>query len=449
MQEMKTTVWFVTIAAILVILAVLMAPRRITPDAFLDQGEPFFPEFTNPNDATTLEVIEFDPERGQNRPFRVTFANGRWTIPSHHDYPADAADRLAKTAAGVIDLKKDDFRSNTISDQLFTGVLDPLDETAGLTGRGTRVTLKKNEQTLADLIIGYPVEGRPGFRYVRVPGSNRIYASRVDVDLSTRFADWIDTDLLQVVRRKIDQVAIDNYRVDERTRSVQQLEKITLNKGDDGWRTVGTKAEPDSAVVAEMLATLDTLTIVGVRPKPAGLSASLKADAEGGEIDHNTVFSLRDKGFFIGADGHLVSNEGEMVVRTTDKVYYTLRFGEVVYGSGLEISAGLGAEDPEGQSTQDVAARYLFVTTRFDKSELPPEPPQPTDREFQSKPDSLWTAQDSTNSARHNEYQVWQAQVERGERISRELNERFADWYYVISEDSFRKLKIRRADLTP
>ncbi|MBD3331495.1 hypothetical protein GF356_01490, partial [candidate division GN15 bacterium] len=124
MQEMKTTIWFVAIAAILVVLAWILAPQRITPDAFVDQGEPFFPDFTNPNEATTLEVIEFDPESGQARPFKVTFQDGRWTIPSHHNYPADAADRLAQTAAGVIDLKKDDFRSNTISDQPLTGTLD-------------------------------------------------------------------------------------------------------------------------------------------------------------------------------------------------------------------------------------------------------------------------------------------------------------------------------------
>lgn len=448
MQEMKTTVWFVAIAAILVVLAWILAPQRITPDAFVDQGEPFFPEFTNPNEATTLEVIEFDPESGQARPFKVTFQNGRWTIPSHHNYPADAADRLAQTAAGVIDLKKDDFRSNTISDQPLTGTLDPLDETAGLTGRGKRVTLKKHEETLADLIIGDPVEGRAGLRYVRVPGSNRIYASRVDVDLSTRFEDWIDTDLLQVVKRKIDQVVIDNYRVNERTQSVDQIEKLTLRKQDDEWDLVGLKADPDSAVVADMLTTLDTLTIVGVRPKPAGLSASLRADAEGGEIDRQTLFSLRNKGFFIGRDGSLVSNEGEMEVRTADHVYYTLRFGEVVYGSGLELSAGVGTEDTEQQQGESGAARYLFITTRFARDELPPPPAEPTNREFETKPDSLWTAQDSTNSARAREYQTWQARVERGERISQKLNERFADWYYVISEDSFGKLRVTRADLT-
>ncbi len=378
----------------------------------------------------------------------MTFTDGLWTIPSHHNYPADAADRLAETAAGVIDLKKDDFRSNTISDQPLTGVLDPLDETAGLTGRGKRVTLKKGEQVLADLIIGDPVEGRPSFRYVRIPGSNRIYASRVDVDLSTRFEDWIETDLLQVIKRKIDKVVIDNYRVDERTRTINQIEKTTLRKSDDGWDIVGVQADPDSAVVAEMLATLDTLTIAGVRPKPAGLSASLKADAEGGEIDRQAMFSLQEKGFFIGRDGNLVSNEGEMEVRTTDHVYYTLRFGEVVYGSGLELSAGVGGQSSAERTGDAGAARYLFVTTRFEKDELPPQPPQPSDRKFESKPDSLWTAQDSTNSARQKEYEAWLASVERGENISRELNERFADWYYVISEDSFGKLKVSRAELT-
>ena len=139
MNENKKTVVFVGVAVFLAALALVFAPRRITPDAFLDQGEPFFPEFTDPNEAVTLEVIDFDQNTGTADPFKVTFAGGRWTIPSHHDYPADGKERLAKTAAGVIDIKKDDFRSDAVSDHELCGVIDPLDETAGLCGKRFRL----------------------------------------------------------------------------------------------------------------------------------------------------------------------------------------------------------------------------------------------------------------------------------------------------------------------
>jgi hypothetical protein len=158
MDETKKTIYFVAAAVILAAVAFIMAPERLTPDAFLDQGETFFPEFTDPNEATTLEVITYDEATGSTTPFKVTYDGGRWTIPSHHNYPADAKDRLAKTAASVIDLKKDDFRSANVSDHAACGVLDPLDETAGLSGRGQRITIKgEGGKLLADLIVGKAV----------------------------------------------------------------------------------------------------------------------------------------------------------------------------------------------------------------------------------------------------------------------------------------------------
>src|SRR5688572_6200932 len=86
-------------ALLLAVVTVVTAPRNVTPSAFSDLGEAFFPDFQDPNAATTLEVIEFDEATAAAKPFKVTNENGRWTIPSHHGYPADGKDRLAQTAA--------------------------------------------------------------------------------------------------------------------------------------------------------------------------------------------------------------------------------------------------------------------------------------------------------------------------------------------------------------
>ncbi len=110
MNESKKTIIFAGVALAIALLAFITTPRRVTPDAFLDKGELFFQDFTNPNDAITLEVIDYDAETGTAIPFKVTKNNGIWTITSHQEYPADGKDRLAKTAAGVIVVKKDDFR---------------------------------------------------------------------------------------------------------------------------------------------------------------------------------------------------------------------------------------------------------------------------------------------------------------------------------------------------
>ena len=204
MNETKKTYYYIGVALVLVLLAFVFSPDRITPDAFLDQGEPFYPDFTDPNKATTLEVINYDASSGTAHPFKVTFKDGHWTIPSHNDYPADGQERLAQTAAGVIDIKKDEFRSDNVYEHEAFSVIDPLSETAGLTGRGQKITIKgENDKILADFIIGNEIEGRENFRYVRTPETNRVYAVRMNIDISTKFEDWINRDLMSLAKDQI------------------------------------------------------------------------------------------------------------------------------------------------------------------------------------------------------------------------------------------------------
>ena len=105
-------------------------------------------------------MVDYDPSTATAARFEVKFKDGKWVIPSHYDYPADAKDRLAKTAAGVMDLNKDTIRSDRVEDQEELGVIDPLDTKATtLKGRGKRVTLRDvSEKVLADFIIGKEVD---------------------------------------------------------------------------------------------------------------------------------------------------------------------------------------------------------------------------------------------------------------------------------------------------
>ncbi len=447
MLENKKTIIYVGVAVVLLLLAFITSPKKLTSEAFMDQGEPFFPDFVDPNEATTLEVIGYDETTASAAPFKVTFDGGRWTIPSHHDYPADGKDRLARTAAGVIGIRKDDFRSSNVSDHEALGVVDPLDEAAGLTGRGQRVTIKgSGDQVLADFIIGNEVGRRDKFRFVRVPDQNRVYAARVDIDLCTRFEDWIETNLLDVQKYRVKKVLIKDYSINERTRSVDRRDELTLTKKDDTWKA---KKMPsgrviDSTKMQEMLTALEELKIVGVRPKPAGLSASLTETSETQKVAQSDLFSLQSKGYFFSRDGQLLSNEGEMQAFTKDGVKYTLRFGEVAYGTGEALTAG-------ADSTQDVSGpaenRYLFVTAEFDPSMLGKKPTPPADKSYEKKPDSTWTDEDRSNRLKQDAYAKWERDMESGKTMAAELNARFAKWYYVISAESYEKLRVTRNEM--
>ena len=223
MNELNKTLAFAAVALVLMGAAFYRVPDRTgLNQTFNDQGQPFFPDFKDPLASTDLEVVDYDPTTATASRFKVMLKDGKWVIPSHYNYPADAKDRLAKTAAGVMDLTKDTIRSDRPEDHEDLGVIDPLDaKTTSLKGRGKRVTLRdKSEKVLADFIIGKevarPAEGSDATpqRYVRVPGQKRTYGVNVKVDLSTRFADWIETNLLKLDAGKVRRVVFDNYKID-------------------------------------------------------------------------------------------------------------------------------------------------------------------------------------------------------------------------------------------
>lgn len=447
MSEMRKTLTFAGAALVLAAIAIATTPRQKMPDEFFDQGETFFPDFTDPNTARTLEVVEWDEATGSAVPFKVTFQGGRWTIPSHYGYPADGKDRLAKTAAGAIGVTKDDFRTDNVADYEACGVIDPLDATnPSPKGRGKRVTIKgDNDVVLADLIIGRSFEGREGFRLVRVPGEKRVYGARINLEVSTKFKDWIEPDLMLIDKDEVDRFVLKDYSIDETTGRLDVRDEVTVTKNGDAWKMPGTPAgkEVDTYKISNLVRAVDELSIEGVREKPEGLTVSLGRAGSGVSITQNEMLSLQDHGFYFARDGRLVSNEGELQTRTADGVTYTLRFGEVVVGQGLAVTAGAAGAAQAGATGEN---RYLMITASFDPS-LFPEPAKASNLSFQSKPDSVLTLEERKQKDVNGAHARWAARVEAGQKRADELNARFAKWYYVISADSFDNLRLRRADL--
>jgi hypothetical protein len=446
--QTKITLIFAAVAVVLVLLVIVSQPRQVTPDAFSDLGEEFFPDFADPNAARTLEVIEFDVETGAARPFKVTYRGGRWTIPSHYDYPADGKDRLAETAASLIGIARDDFRTDNVADHALCGVIDPLDESVvELQGRGKRVTIRgENDVVLADMIIGKSYEDRENFHLVRLPGQKRVYGSLIDVDISTKFSDWIETDLLKLEKEELRTIDVKDYSINEATKKMEMHEELVLLKqADDNWAAADMteEQEVDKYKMNNFVKALDELSIVGVRPKPAGLSTSLGQSSGQVTISTNDLLSLQDKGFYFTGDGLLRSNEGELVAITSKGVSYTLRFGEVAYGTEFEVSAG---GDGSVEVTGPGENRYLMITTGFDGSVFL-EPELPDNEEYLTKPDSMWTADDHRMKSMRLQHDEWEKNLADGRRLSNELNSRFAEWYYVISADSFQKLSLTRNDI--
>lgn len=475
MNEQKKTGVYVGVATLLLAVAAFASrSSRSTPADFNDQGTPFFPSFTLPEQATVLEVSEFDPETGTALPFNVALEKGRWVIPSHDNYPADARDRLGRTAAGILGLRRDTIRSDRPEDHRSLDVLDPLDPKAtSPEGLGKRITLKDSAgAVLADLIVGKAVPGQTGQRFVRVPGLNRVYGVQLEnVDLSTRFSDWIETNLLGIDSQKIETIIFDNHKVDPARGELTLGDVLTVQraKPSDGpssaaaprWVMLDPPAgkEVNSQAVDTIGFTLADLRIVGVRPKPPGLTAELKADEGTQKLDGQAVRSLASKGFYV-LQGRLLSSEGTVSVTCSDGIHYVLRFGGVTFARGEALSSGsredddatpapsLGSEDTPDSA---VESRYLFVTASFDPEVIPKPVPRtpgelpddafartPAEREAEDK-----AAQDKAKQ----EQADYDKKVEDGKNRAKELTNRFAAWYYVVPGDAFRKIALEPSRL--
>jgi hypothetical protein len=275
------------------------------------------------------------------------------------------------------------------------------------------------------------------------------------------------------------------------------LDKFVTFRGD---RAIPAQMAPDEELnttkLNDLKNALDDLQIVDVFRKPKGLGADLKAE-RGLLNDAEGVQSLVDKGFYplasSGDQVELLSANGEIHVGMNDGVQYILRFGQTTQDAN---SGKLN--------------RFLFVMATFDESRIPmPEKPailntppaaapqssqqsgdQPSKTSDQQSGGSSQSSQngeqnsqndqagtnsggqqsgaaDSSKSApagqqpseeqeaerqkAQKEYQrkldEREEKIKKGKQRARELNDRFADWYYVISEDMYRKIHLTRSDI--
>ena len=443
MNEAKRTLIFAIAAGASVAMATVThyASRPSAPAVYENLGEAFYPDFDDPIDARSLRVVAYDDATAEVRQFNVEFKDGRWRIPSHHNYPADGEERLAKTAASVIDVTRGALQSRRESDHEHYGVIDPLSEdVAQLRGRGQRITLNEEDgSVLADYIVGKQAEGRDGHFYVRIPSEKEVYLSNIEIDLSTKFADWIEADLLKLDRNDLVELVVNNYSVIESDGRLSvdgdETNKLEREKSVDPWKLDGLNEEDEELktdVVRKMVSSLDDLKILGVREKPAGINPDLTVDPD---IARNPLLlqrltaDLMSRGFIPYQDKEgnpeLISNEGELTAATNEGVVYELHFGEVFSGTDKEIEVGFATDsdaeqkedesdsDEEGEEPQSDSqdesgetddgpaagkrSRYLYVTVAFAASHVPDKPEKPVEPEAPSS-EAEAAAEEKTDS---------------------------------------------------
>lgn len=462
MSETVKTLIYVLLAAVALLVAWAAKPATIKYETLDDQGDRFFEQF-DPLAAKSLEIVSFDEASARPRAFKVAQVGGRWAIPSHEDYPADAQDHLAQAASSVMDLVKGAAVSDSAADHDLFGVADPVAAGAG-GGAGTRVTMQdESGKTLVNLIIGKEVKDAQQMRYVRIAGKDRVYSTKVNThQLTTKFEDWIERDLLKLQTFLISQIVIDDYSIDEINGRIIQNERVAVN-----WDSTANKWSIDDLVEGETVKTekldelrnaLRDLRIIDVHRKPAGLSSQLQDNANI-QLDSAAVSSLMSRGYYIVQNG-LKSNQGETIVRTSEGVEYTLRFGEVV-----TVEGSPDLNDPSSDSAGATqTGRYVFVTAHFNPSLIPapalepvPDPPAPATAPATQPAGAEVAPPASTQPEDPARAAIIQANAKKtedhnkkiadGQEKVKDLNRRFADWYYVVSDAVYQKIRLCRADV--
>jgi uncharacterized protein YxjI len=466
----RTTLIMVVLALGTSTLAWSMRPQELPPVQFEDTGELLFAQFTDPTTATSLSVVAWDEEDAKVVTFEVEQREGRWVIPSHNGYPADGTERMGKAAASFIDVKKDRYYGDDAADHAAFGVLDPDGPEGKDDEKGQRITIKDASGTvLVDIIVGKEIDDRPGYYYVRMPsgdGSKRVYGSKLQLDISTRFEDWIEKDLLKVERDEFVSMLYDPYTIDEVEGKITGKDPIRAEAADptasskQQWKVsegtvVPEGKELDSMKLRQMLTQMASLKIVGVRPRPEARNV----------IEQQILQQeMQRKGFFIArtesGQAQLVGNEGMLSAITEDGIVYSLLFGEVTYESGISLSAGVedpsaseddkgvmeeGVEPDEDQpDTSKQASRYLFVDVVYDETldrtlagagGPPAGEGEGADEGGETDPlDAPDTSEDEAKKAK-------------GRERAAKLRDRFNKWFYVISDASFKQIHKSRDEL--
>jgi hypothetical protein len=244
------------------------------------------------------------------------------------------------------------------------------------------------------------------------------------------------------------------------------------------------------------------LKIVDVQRKPPGLSADLK---NVGSVlpKQESGLSLQDRGFFLVRSGQnysLYSTEGEVHCRMKDGLDYVIYFGKIASDIADNSDDDPAAKSDDADKSKDSKDakdkkesgnrnRYLFVMAEFDPDAIPTpkleDVPPEEETAADAKPADEKSADEKSadeksgenpaakegekakgddkkekteksaaqlkrekiikdNQRKQDEYKE---KLEKGQKHVKELNARFADWYYVISNDVYNKIHLSRGDI--
>ncbi len=426
------------------------------------------------NDVSQMRQIEFsriDPKTGELEEMVLVRSKDsqQWTIPSMSNFPAENAEEVAKVVAPLMQLSVldvvDEAHSITESsktDELHRecGLLNPVnyvsfdlesDKEDKDLAAGSALSVKimgENGEELVNLLIGSRIPESSATRddrYVRFPNDDVVYVVDFSGDSTqelgtTEFTefpdrvsfdplDWVDRDLLRISRWDVayltsrDQsfslvkteagfeqtkiqrngIAIFKQSTEESLSRVWSLSRFI--KYQNTWSEIDAQTKSaQNDVLNSTIDLLGSLKISDVRKKPDSLCSCFTRKEFGAELVLQKD-SLGEFGFsFFDSDPLDQQKIEPLLVGEGGNVELTLK-------SGIKIVLIFGKKFDD----QRACIAYSVFDSKF------------LEESVEDEAEAIFLSQDAQKKA--------------------ELkNQRFANWFYLISEEDFQALRLRISD---
>lgn len=471
-DTIKTSL-FLAIALVMAGIVWATAPRDQRMSETGQLPENLFPRFEDPSQIANIRIARRNSMTGELDSLEIANADDQWLIVSKDRYPADVERSLNSLSTQLLGMKPvslalsqgDSQQGDATQLMQGFGVLDPEETSAGETpdGAGTKVVLTDGDgSSLLGLIVGRPVPANPSLRYVRPIGQSSVYAVELNMTgISPRFEDWTALTLLDIAMGDVSRVVVNDYFLEKNEVAIGSARHIQAAKrmlgqtvlGYDGmrwslqsaidYRNGGARvlrsdaaSKLNSDTLIALGHALDNLQAVNVVAKPKTIADTL---ATTGAIpgDAETEKLLLLAGYKMERDPStnqpiaLSADQGETLISMEDGVTYTLAFG---------APTGSLSGDDENAGMQ----RCMIVTASIDPTLLAepaleplPELPPQDDPRFEEVQAEHRKIADRNQRAKDKFARETAKTVER----VRELNARFAPWYYMVDERLFETLR--------
>ena len=414
--------------------------------------------------VTSVRVVTWDDTASAPKVLEVKRSQGSWTIPSHYNYPADGGTRVGKTSGGVRNVVRGRLVTRDSKQHEDLGVVDPFFEDDKIKGRGKRVVLKDaTEGVLVDMIIGKSVPDGDNLVFVRDADDSAVYTARLGAyktdeedqstdtsyDVSSRFVDWVETDLLKLKSDDIRGISVSDYSVNEQTAAIEErsLSRFTRAAGGTEWASSqtpeGKRVLKDT--VDKLLSQATSLRLSGVRKfslewlSQAGFFPSESPQLLGRPDSLKVSFNNKIYALF--------GNEGRVDFITKDGLRYSLLFGEIS-GEDEDKPSGEAAQAKKQEAGHN---RYMSVYVAYDpaadedaiKAKADAEAKKAEADKTAAAAAAAAAAADPTKAAEKAAEKPAEAppKAAPGQARAAKAQARFSQFFYVISDENFKALR--------